>query len=407
MTYTVPAGTDSERTGEISMTDPKCASVRQWLLCLIVLAVTVLLFLPQGRQYFQALATNGISYEPGTVKTVLSEELSDSDLKGGQQLGVQELEILMDSGETIRLTNYLTATHNILAQTGSRVIVCVDAPENVEPYYTLYNYDRTGGVVAILTVFLLLMAAVGGRKGLASALAVVFSLAFFLRVTVPAIYEGASPLLMGMTSVLAAAVVTILLLYGPTFRGAIAVGVTLAGESTACLLFWGFSRLLHLTGFQTSDAESLLVVAQNTGLNLSTVLFAATMIASLGAVMDVAMSLLSALWELCDVGERTPRELFRAGLNIGRDMIGINCNTLIFAFAGSSLMTILVLYSYGTQANQLLSSDYLAQELAQGLCGTCGVILTVPLAVAAAAWLFPKIKDPGTASLHKIKPARR
>ena len=131
------------------------------------------------------------------------------------------------------------------------------------------------------------------------------------------------------------------------------------------------------------------------------------MIASLGAVMDVAMSLLSALWELCDVGERTPRELFRAGLNIGRDMIGINCNTLIFAFAGSSLMTILVLYSYGTQANQLLSSDYLAQELAQGLCGTCGVILTVPLAVAAAAWLFPKIKDPGTASLHKIKPARR
>lgn len=370
---------------------------RQWLICLAVLIGTlILLFLPEGERLFQTLTTDSITYEPGRVQAVLEENLSESTLKGGQMLGSQTLEVALDSGETVQLDNHLTDTHNVLAEEGTRVIVCVDAPENVEPYYTLYNYDRTGGIAAVVLLFLALMVLVGGQKGFASALSVVFSLAFFLRVTIPAIYVGQAPILMGLVTVLVAAVVTILLIYGPNPRGALAVGVTLIGELLACLLFWGFSRILHLTGFQTSDAENLLVVAQNTGLDISTVLFAATMIASLGAVMDVAMSLLSALWELTDTAQSlSPKQLFHSGLNIGRDMIGTNCNTLIFAFVGGALMTILVLFSYGTQDTQLLNSDYLALELAQGLCGTCAVILTVPLAALGAALCLPKLKKPG------------
>lgn len=370
---------------------------RQWLICLAVLIGTlILLFLPEGERLFQTLTTDSITYKPGRVQAVLEENLSESTLKGGQMLGSQTLEVALDSGETVQLDNHLTDTHNVLAEEGMQVIVCVDAPENVEPYYTLYNYDRTGGIAAVVLLFLALMVLVGGQKGFASALSVVFSLAFFLRVTIPAIYVGQAPILMGLVTVLVAAVVTILLIYGPNPRGALAVGVTLIGELLACLLFWGFSRILHLTGFQTSDAENLLVVAQNTGLDISTVLFAATMIASLGAVMDVAMSLLSALWELTDTAQSlSPKQLFHSGLNIGRDMIGTNCNTLIFAFVGGALMTILVLFSYGTQDTQLLNSDYLALELAQGLCGTCAVILTVPLAALGAALCLPKLKKPG------------
>ena len=370
--------------------------LRHWMVCLAVLLCTLaLLFLPQGERLFQTLTTDSITYEPGTVQAVLEESLSESALKGGQMLGSQTLQVQLRDGRTVQLVNYLTDTHNILAEEGMRVIVCVDAPENVEPYYTLYNYDRSGGIAAVVLIFLALMVLVGGRKGFSSALAIVFSLAFFLRLTIPAIYNGRSPILMGLVTVLAAAVATILLIYGPNLRGALAVGVTLAGELLSCLIFWGFSQLLHLTGFQTSDAESLLVAAQNTGMDISTVLFAATMIASLGAVMDVAMSLLSALWELTRTADGlTPRQIFRSGLNIGRDMIGTNCNTLIFAFAGGALTTVLVLFSYGTQRAQLLHSDYLALELAQGLCGACAVILTVPLAAGAAACL-PKLKKPG------------
>ena len=124
------------------------------------------------------------------------------------------------------------------------------------------------------------------------------------------------------------------------------------------------------------------------------------MIASLGAVMDVAVSLLSALWELKQQGTQDGDQLFRSGMNIGKDMIGTMSNTLIFAFAGNALATMLSLTAYGVQASQLLNSNYIALEIAQGLCGTGGVILTVPIASVAAAALFPRLKAPDRKPVH-------
>lgn len=368
----------------------------QRILAIFVCLVTaVLALMPSVSVSFQSLVSDTVSYIPGTVLEVVEEELTPSDLKGGPQLGEQTLTIELKDGSEITLTNYLTNTHNILAREGMRVVVCVDAPENVEPYYTLYQYDRSVGLGVVVAIFLLLMLLVGGEKGFYATLALAFSLVFLLKITVPVIYSGGSPILAGLAMVLVSTAVTVFLIYGLSPRGVLGIGVVLAGEFVACGLFLLFSVLLHLSGFKSSDAENLLVAAQNTGLDISTVLFAATMIASLGAVMDVAVSLLSALWEvrLADP-DITGRGLWRAGLRMGRDMIGTMSNTLIFAFAGGSLTTLLVLMTYGTDPVQLLHSDYIALELAHGLCGTCAVILTVPLASLVSAAVYPKWRTP-------------
>lgn len=368
----------------------------QRILAIFVCLVTaVLALMPSVSVSFQSLVSDTVSYIPGTVLEVVEEDLAPSDLKGGPQLGEQTLTIELKDGSQITLTNYLTNTHNILAREGMRVVVCVDAPENVEPYYTLYQYDRSVGLGVAVAIFLLLMLLVGGEKGFYATLALAFSLVFLLKITVPVIYSGGSPILAGLAMVLVSTAVTVFLIYGLSPRGVLGIGVVLAGEFVACGLFLLFSLLLHLSGFKSSDAENLLVAAQNTGLNISTVLFAATMIASLGAVMDVAVSLLSALWEvrLADP-DITGRGLWRAGLRMGRDMIGTMSNTLIFAFAGGSLTTLLVLMTYGTDPVQLLHSDYIALEMAHGLCGTCAVILTVPLASLVSAAVYPKWRTP-------------
>lgn len=360
--------------------------------CLVTAALAVM---PSVSVSFQSLVSDTVSYISGTVLEVVEEDLTPSDLKGGPQLGEQTLTIELKDGSQITLTNYLTNTHNILAREGMRVVVCVDAPENVEPYYTLYQYDRSVGLGVAVAIFLLLMLLVGGEKGFYATLALAFSLVFLLKITVPVIYSGGSPILAGLAMVLVSTAVTVFLIYGLSPRGVLGIGVVLAGEFVSCGLFLLFSLLLHLSGFKSSDAENLLVAAQNTGLNISTVLFAATMIASLGAVMDVAVSLLSALWEvrLADP-DITGRGLWRAGLRMGRDMIGTMSNTLIFAFAGGSLTTLLVLMTYGTDPVQLLHSDYIALEMAHGLCGTCAVILTVPLASLVSAAVYPKWRTP-------------
>ncbi|OUP62288.1 hypothetical protein B5F12_10645 [Pseudoflavonifractor sp. An176] len=368
----------------------------QRILAIFVCLVTaVLAVMPSVSVSFQSLVSDTVSYISGTVLEVVEEDLTPSDLKGGPQLGEQTLTIELKDGSQITLTNYLTNTHNILAREGMRVVVCVDAPENVEPYYTLYQYDRSVGLGVAVAIFLLLMLLVGGEKGFYATLALAFSLVFLLKITVPVIYSGGSPILAGLAMVLVSTAVTVFLIYGLSPRGVLGIGVVLAGEFVACGLFLLFSVLLHLSGFKSGDAENLLVAAQNTGLNISTVLFAATMIASLGAVMDVAVSLLSALWEvrLADP-DITGRGLWRAGLRMGRDMIGTMSNTLIFAFAGGSLTTLLVLMTYGTDPVQLLHSDYIALEMAHGLCGTCAVILTVPLASLVSAAVYPKWRTP-------------
>lgn len=368
----------------------------QRILAIFVCLVTaVLAVMPSVSVSFQSLVSDTVSYISGTVLEVVEEDLTPSDLKGGPQLGEQTLTIELKDGSQITLTNYLTNTHNILAREGMRVVVCVDAPENVEPYYTLYQYDRSVGLGVAVAIFLLLMLLVGGEKGFYATLALAFSLVFLLKITVPVIYSGGSPILAGLAMVLVSTAVTVFLIYGLSPRGVLGIGVVLAGEFVACGLFLLFSLLLHLSGFKSSDAENLLVAAQNTGLNISTVLFAATMIASLGAVMDVAVSLLSALWEvrLADP-DITGRGLWRAGLRMGGDMIGTMSNTLIFAFAGGSLTTLLVLMTYGTDPVQLLHSDYIALEMAHGLCGTCAVILTVPLASLVSAAVYPKWRTP-------------
>lgn len=365
----------------------------------VLVVILLLVIMPQENADFQSLVSNGISYQRGTVVQVLSQSLEESPLGSGM-LGSQELAVRLRDGSEVQMTNYLTDTHNILAEEGSKVIICVDAPDGVEPYYTVYNYDRTSALVLIFAVFTLLMLLVGGKKGANAVLALAVSLLLIVRFTVPAIYRGGSPIAVGALTVFAATAVTLLLLHGATARALLAAGVTLAGEGTACLLFAVSSALLHIGGFQTDQAEGLLVVAQNTGLHLKTMLFAATMIASLGAVMDVAVSLLSALWELKRQGTQDGSQLFRSGMNIGKDMIGTMSNTLIFAFAGNALATMLSLTAYGVQSAQLLNSDYIALEIAQGLCGTGAVILTVPIASAAAAALFPKWKAPDEKPVH-------
>ncbi len=128
--------------------------------------------------------------------------------------------------------------------------------------------------------------------------------------------------------------------------------------------------------FSSSEAESLILIHESTGLKIKDLLFAGVLISSLGAIMDVGMSIVSSLYEVQHHNPSiTARQLFRSGIEIGKDMIGTMTNTLILAFTGSAFITLLVFISYQVQFNQLFSSNYMAIEIAQGVCGTFGIVL--------------------------------
>lgn len=358
---------------------------------LVMAAIAVMILKPVTGSEYRRYATDTIHYERAKVLEIVSEELELSSLGTDQQLGTQRIRVRLSEGTEVELNNYLTETHNVLAAEGQNIIVCVDAPENTDPYYTVYNYDRMPALVSLVLVFLLLLLAVGKRKGFDAFLAILFTLTFILRVMLPVLYKGGSAVLIGLTTVLLSTAVTLVLIHGPTEQCLLGIVTTLMGELAACLLFAVFSGWLHLTGFQTDSAESLLLIKQNTGLDIRMLLSAGMMVSSLGAVMDVAVSILGALREVAQASQKPQKKmLFRSGISLGRDLIGTMSNTLIFAFAGGALATMLVFYSYDVQPYQLLNSDYLTVELAQGLCSTAAVILTVPFAALMGAIFFSR-----------------
>lgn len=319
----------------------------------VLLAVVIMILNPVPGNEYRRYATDTLHYVRAEVLEIQSEELQDSTLGTGQQLGLQHLLVCLADGLEVELDNYLTETHNVLTHEGDSVIVCVDAPENAAPYYTVYNYDRTNPLLALVTVFVLLLLLLGKRKGLDACLSILFTLLFIVQVTLPVLYNGGPPMLMGLITVLLSTMATLALMHGPTKQCVLGIMATLLGELAACLLFAVFSHLFHLTGFQTDSAEGLLLIAQNTGLDIRTLLFAGMMISSLGAVMDVAVSILAALREVALASDKPERgKLFRSCMNMGQDFIGTMSNTLIFAFTGGALSTMLVFYSYGVQTQQ-------------------------------------------------------
>lgn len=364
----------------------------------IIVFITLVLVWNQGIQdKYQHYNNTNITYEKGIVTEVKNDELTVDETDSGRYLGLQYASIKMLSGKykgrIVETENYLTAASNIYAEPGTRVIVSQDEPEDTEPYFVIYNYYRSPAIYGILLVFGFFMLLIGGRKGMRAILGLAFTLFVIVMWMIPVIYLGYSPVMASIVTVIITTAAALVLLNGASKKTLAAICGTALGVILVGIIFALFAAVLHVSGYNTDETEFMVLISKNTHLQIAEVLFAGVLIASLGAVMDVGMSIASAIFEVQSANQQlSRRELFRSGINIGKDMIGTMSNTLILAFTGSGLSTLLVLTGYGIKYHQLVSSDFLAIEVGQGLSGTIAVILTVPITSAVASVLYKRKK---------------
>lgn len=362
-----------------------------------VLAATILvaaaLFDWDSINSYSAENNESLQYVRARVVSVNSEELVKDDNDENLYLGEQNLTVELLGGdlkgEIVEIDNYLTQIHSILVSEGQSVIVCADIPDNAEPYFTIFNYDRSVPIYVLIAAFALSVILVGRGKGLRALIGVTFSLLIIVLFLVQALYHGFSPMAVTILTVLLSTGVSLILLNGISRRTTAGALSTVAGVAVTGIIYAVSALMLHLTGYNTEEAEGLLLIQGSTDLSIRSLLLVGVLISALEAVMDVAVSLSAALEELIAVDRTLSRKaLFTSGMNIGKDMIGTMSNTLILAFAGSSLTTMISLLAYNYKFQQLFSSDFLAIELSQGICATIGVVLTVPITSAIAAFLF-------------------
>jgi len=154
-----------------------------------------------------------------------------------------------------------------------------------------------------------------------------------------------------------------------------------------------FNRQMHITGMTDEDAFFVLTMNPDFVMDLRGILFAGILIGAMGATMDVAMSIASSLSELLELNpDMKFHAILKSGMNIGRDIMGTMANTLILAYVGGSLNTIMLLLTYQNSLGQMLNLEMIATELLKSVCGSIGILFTIPITAIMTAILHHRKK---------------
>ena len=361
----------------------------RWLPPLVLLALFSLFVFRLNQVDKVALVSReGQSFEKGVVTEILQDNLQPD----GTRVGEQTVRVRMTSGtlegQEIETTSSAGFLFGAPCTVGMRVVVMQSVAGDTV-VSSVYSQDRGLQILLFAALYLLAQFLIGGLQGVKGALGLVFTFGCVLFVYLPMVYRGWSPfwsavLVCGVTTV-----VTLWLLGGPTRKTLAATAGTVAGVVMAGVSASLFSFATGITGWNVSDIESLMTLWNTSGIQVGGLLFSGLLISALGATMDVAMSIASSMAEiLAQTPDLSRRDLFRAGMRVGRDMMGTDSNTLILAFAGGSISMLVLNYAYDLPWLQIINSNNIGIAIMQGLSGSFGVVLCVPATVALSTLLY-------------------
>ncbi len=338
----------------------------------------------------QLAVRTGQTFEKATVVEILQDNLQAD----GSRVGEQKVRVRMltgvRKGEELDITSSSGFLFGAPCTVGMKVIV-MQSVAGSTTIASVYSQDREWVVYAFAGLYLLSLIIIGGKQGLKGCLGLVFTFFCMIFVYLPLIYQNYSPFGVAVFVCFLTTLVTMYLIGGPTRKTIAATLGTLAGVVIAGLSAQLFSMASGINGYNVSDIESLMTLWNTNGIQVGGLLFSGLLISALGAVMDVAMSVSSSMQEVyAQSPEMTKMELFRSGLRIGRDMMGTDSNTLILAFVGGSVSMLLLDYSYDLPYQQIINSNNIGIAIMQGLAGSFGVVLSVPVTVLICTLLYQK-----------------
>lgn len=338
-------------------------------------------FVAQGASLERARIT---SLDVGDCNAVLRSSGAGT---GGLLADAVCAEILSGDGQGLTVPVHIPAESLTAARVGDElsVIYTPQALASGTPY-VFVDYVRQVPILALSIVYLVVVLAVAGRKGLRSVLGLVVATAVLLRFMIPAFLALESPLWVTLVGAMGMMLAAVYIAHGMSVRTTTALLGTVAGIAiTVGLSLWGVPAS-KLTGALSEEATTLAALVP--GINLQTLLTCGMVIAALGVLNDVTITQASAVWELHAANPRLSRgRLFTGGMRIGADHIASTVYTLAFAYAGTALPLILAAALIDRSLAQQLMSGEIAEEIVRTLISSIGLVLAIPATTAIAAAL--------------------
>lgn len=362
----------------------------------IVMAVIyiVVLIICNNIDKIEMVSTDGRTFE----KAVVTEITKDNLYEDGSRAGNQEVILRINTGELKGQEVEATSPNGMLfgatCEVGMKVIAIVSIADG-NNLVTVYSQDRSMAIYGFAAFFVLCVCLVGGWKGFKSILSLAFTGVTILFILFPLMYRGYSPILMSVIICTIATIFSMMMIGGLSTKTAAATIGTVFGVVASAVAAMVFGHFAGISGYNVSDIENLIYVQQVTSIKVGELLFSGIIISALGAVTDVGVSMASTIQEIHQTDPNLgKRKLFMSGIHVGRDMMGTMVDTLILAYVGTALSTLVTNYAYDLSYNQLINSNNIGIEIMQSLAGSLGIVLAVPItAFVAVELIYRKPKE--------------
>lgn len=324
--------------------------------------------------------------QTGIVEKVQYVDLDDENVSQTKQ--AIDVRILSGEfkGEIIQLDNMLTGNpyYDIKLKKNTKVILhAEDNGNGVE--FSIEDIKRSSTLVWLSLIFCGLLIYVGRKKGFYSLICIAITILLITHVLSPLILCGISPVLATMIICFVATAATMYLVGGFNAKSTSATIGAIFSLLFAGMLSYIAMITAHLTGF--AEENYMFLYTAHPELDFISITISTMILATLGAVMDVAMSIASTINEIFQVdSSKSVKELFFSGMNVGRDIIGTMANTLILVYLGGSLP--LILLSENIDLQKFINLNQVVTETASALIGSIAIVICVPFTAIAASQMI-------------------
>lgn len=330
---------------------------------------------------------------------VLSVDNSQISMHGHLKYGSQNLTVRLKSGE--HKGKVFAAANELRAQleldkdfkVGDHVLVNI-LPDDTPEKSTLIaqEHDRSLWFWILAGSFCIVLCVFGRWTGVKALLSFIFSCAMIWKVVIPLILNGYNAIWISFFCVCLLTAVIQFLIAGVNRRGVTAFLGAISGVFAGALTAWLFTVLMKINGAVLPYSQALLYSGYEV-LKLQDIFVGAMILASSGAVMDLAMDISTGMSEIVSHSpEITTKKLVSSGMEIGRNVVGTMTTTLLLAYSGGYITLLMMFYIQGNAPMDFLNNPLVASEAVKTLAGSFALVLVAPLTALCGGFFFKKYK---------------
>lgn len=362
---------------------------KQWCMIGILIVCAFLSFMFVSNNYsFYDRPIAKITSAKVVQSTKVTDDYHNEDKQTTQELRA-ELKNTDKRGQEIHLKNTYTIAkaYDQAYQAGDEVFVHIDKDSLEKHQLTgdIKDVKRDKSILVFAWIFLFVLYLIGKRQGLFAFISLAVNVVLLTYAIEINVQTNMNLLfLCGVVAILFT-VTSLLLVNGFNEKTYAAIVATLLGTLASLLITW---LVMYFTKENGLHYEEMQFLTRPYKL----VFIAGLFIGSLGAVMDVAITMSSSIFELWEKDHHiSMKALKQSGLDIGRDIMGTMTSILFFAYISGTIPMLILYLKNGSPLAFTLSMN-LSLELARALSGGLGIVLTIPIGLYISIFFVQRKK---------------